>query len=190
MRVLVACEFSGRVRDAFLARGHDAWSCDLDDADFPNPNYERHLKRDVRPLLQSGEWDLIIAHPPCTYLCNSGVRWLGERKGRMACLVAGAEFFLACLNAVCPRVCVENPVMHGYAKALIPQAPAQIIQPYQFGEPESKATCLWLKGLPPLKATNTVAGRKNTIHNAGGGHGKERSRTFVGIAQAMAEQWG
>lgn len=188
MRVLVACEWSNTVRDAFLTRGHDAYSCDLIRAESPNPNYKRHIRGDVTPLLRE-EWDLVIAHPPCTYLCNSGVRWLTEREGRFEYMMDAVAFFNACLGANSPRVCVENPVMHGYAKKYIPEQ-TQVIHPWQFGHPEKKATCLWLKGLPELKPTRIVGAYRNTIHLLGSRGSKERSRTFQGIAEAMAEQWG
>ena len=189
MRVLVACEWSNTVRDAFLGRGHDAYSCDLLPAEHPNPNWRRHIRGDVIPLLQE-PWDLVIAHPPCTYLCNSGVRWVREREGRIDLVTDAAIFFLKCLAANAPQVCVENPTMHHYARQHIPFPPTQIVEPYQFGEPESKRTCLWLVGLPSLFPTEIVTGRKNTIHYLGSNGSKERSRTFAGIARAMAEQWG
>jgi hypothetical protein len=162
MRVLVACERSNTVRDAFLERGHDAYSCDIEIAKFPNPNYKRHIRGDVRPLLKE-PWDLVIAHPPCTYLCNSGVRWLKTELGRINLMELACIFFLDCLSANAPRVCVENPIQHGYAKELIGIAPTQIIQPWQFGHGETKATCLWLKGLPNLKPTNIVSGREPAV---------------------------
>lgn len=177
------------MRDAFLVRGHDAYSCDIQRADHPNPNFRRHIRGDVRPLLKE-PWDLVIAHPPCTYLCNSGVRWLSEREGRWQQMMDGAIFFLECMAANAPKVAVENPIMHKYSKGLIKFEPTQIIQPWWFGHPESKATCLWLRGLPLLTPTDINPNRNNTIHLLGGGHSKERSATFLGIARAMAEQWG
>lgn len=189
MRVLVACEFSGIMREAFLRRGHDAYSCDFRFSAFYRSS--RHVVGDVRPLLRQ-PWDLVIAHPPCTYLCNSGVRWLNERPGRRDKMKKAAAFFMECLNANAPRVCVENPIQHGEAKALIGQAYSQVIQPWQFGHGETKATCLWLKGLPPLVPTDVVEGREQRVFKMGpgGARGMLRSLTFHGIAKAMAEQWG
>lgn len=190
MRVLVACEFSGVVRRAFRARGHEAWSCDLlpsdDRSDF-------HIVGDARDILNDG-WDLLmVAHPPCTRLCNSGVRWLAERN-LWADLRAAAELFSVFWNAPIERVGLENPVMHKHAKALIRnyQEPAQSVQPWQFGHGETKRTCLWLRGLPCLKPTNVVAGREQRVHRMppGPNRWRERSRFFPGIADAMADQWG
>lgn len=196
-RVLVACEFSGTVRDAFLRVGHDAWSCDLLPADPPS---NRHIIADARTLLDDG-WDLlIVAHPPCTRLCNSGVRWLAKPPpGRTLEdmwreLDEGAEVFSDFWNAPVERVCIENPVMHGHAKKRIRNYtdPAQSVQPWQFGHGETKRTCLWLRNLPALKPTNVVDGRQQRVHrmSPGPNRWKERSRFFPGIAAAMAEQWG
>lgn len=198
MRVLVACEFSGTVRDAFLARGHDAWSCDLLPAET---NSNRHIRGDVREVVAWACWDmLIVAHPPCTRLCNSGVRWLhtpppGKTREQMwQELDEGAALFSDCWNAPVERICVENPVMHRHAKARIRNYTGftQSIQPWQFGHGETKRTCLWLKNLPPLKPTNVVGGRENRIHRMPPGENRwrERSRFFKGIAEAMADQWG
>jgi hypothetical protein len=218
LSVLVACEFSGIVRDAFLAAGHDAWSCDLLPAERPS---NRHIRDDVRNVLRQGRWDLLmVAHPPCTRLCNSGVRWLTDpptnlKKGnysqaevtmwklmdrdeRLAFmwrkLDEGAELFSDLWNADVPRICVENPVMHRHAKQRIRnyQEFAQSVQPWQFGHGEVKRTCFWLKGLPPLVPTKIVSGRTSRVHSAtpGPDRWKERSRFYPGIAQAMAEQWG
>lgn len=196
MRVLVACEFSGIVRRAFAHRGHDAWSCDL----LPSEDRSnKHIIGDVRDILDDG-WDLlIVAHPPCTRLCNSGVRWLhAPPPGRSlddmrAELIAGAELFSACWNAPVERIAVENPIMHRHAKALIEnyEPPAQTIQPWQFGHGETKATCLWLRNLPPLTPTNIVPGRTARVHRMPQrpDRWKERARTFPGIAEAMADQW-
>src|SRR5689334_85934 len=137
MRVLVACEWSNTVRDAFLARGHDAYSCDIIRAEHPNPNFRRHIRGDVRPLLRE-KWDLVIAHPPCTYLCNSGVCWLHTREGRFEEMHKAVQFFKECLAANAPMVAVENPIMHKYARAKLLVDPTQIIHPYHFGHPESK----------------------------------------------------
>lgn len=192
MRVLVACECSGRVRNAFLAKGHDAWSCDL--MSGRDPTHGRHIQGDVTPLLAE-RWDLVIAHPPCTFLTNAGVRWLKENPKRWRDMEAGAALFLACLNANAPKVCVENPIMHGHAMRIIGERHAQVIQPWMFGHPETKATCLWLKGLPLLKPTLVVDGRDARIHRmtpmgVKGMRGWLRSITYQGIADAMAEQWG
>lgn len=148
MRVLVACEFSGAVRDAFIALGHDAMSCDLLPTEAPGPHHEG----DVRDVL-GNSWDLMVAHPPCTYLTNSGVRWLHTKPGRWEQMREGAEFFRELLNAPIPRVAVENPIMHGYAREIVGRRADQIIHPWQFGHLESKATGLWLRGLPPLIST-------------------------------------
>ena len=197
MRVLVACEFSGTVRNAFAARGHDAWSCDLLPSDDGS---NRHIRGDAREVLDQG-WDLLmVAHPPCTRLCNSGVRWLSKPPpGRtaedlQAELELGASLFSAFWNAPIERIAIENPVMHRHAKALISnyQPPAQSVQPWQFGHGETKRTCFWLKNLPPLTPTNIVAGRVQRVHRMppGPDRWKERSRFFTGIAEAMADQWG
>jgi hypothetical protein len=196
LRVLVACEYSGVVRRAFLARGCDAWSCDL----LPSEDgSNRHIRGDARDLVHDG-WDLLmVAHPPCTRLCNSGVRWLhtpppGKTAGQMELeLREGAALFSAFWNAPIPRVAVENPVMHGHAKRLIENyaEPAQSIQPWQFGHGETKRTCLWLRNLPPLRPTNVVEGREQRVHRMPPSptRWKERSRFYPGIAAAMAEQW-
>lgn len=189
MRVLIACEFSGIVRRAFASRGHEAWSCDLlpsdDRTDF-------HIVGDARDILNDG-WDLlIVAHPPCTRLCNSGVRWLAERN-LWPELKDAADLFSAFWNAPIERICVENPVMHKHAKALIHNymAPAQSVQPWQFGHGETKRTCLWLRNLPKLTPTNIVDGREARVHrmSPGPNRWRERSRFFPGIASAMADQW-
>ena len=188
MRVLVACEFSGIVREAFLRRGHDAYSCDLRFTAYYRS--ARHITGDVRPLLRQS-WDLVIAHPPCTYLTNSGSPFL-IRPGRIEKVKFGALLFLQCLNANAPRVCVENPIPHRAAKELIGEPYTQVIQPWQFGHGETKATCLWLKGLPPLVPTNVVEGREQRNRNLPPSANRRmlRSLTFHGIARAMAEQWG
>jgi hypothetical protein len=190
MRVLVACEFSGIVRDAFLAAGHDAMSCDLLPTERPGPHYVGS----VIDVISAG-WDLMVAHPPCTYLANSGVRWLYGGKGtirdehRWHQMRSASYFFKRLLDDDIPRIAIENPIMHRHAGI---RKPDQIIQPWQFGHPETKATGLWLKGLPLLVPTNIVDGREPRVHHASPGpdRWKERSRTLTGIAAAMAEQWG
>lgn len=196
MRVLVACEFSGTVRRAFAALGHDAWSCDLLPAEDGS---NRHITGDARDVLNDG-WELMVAHPPCTRLCNSGVRWLSvPPPGRTAEamqdeLREGAALFSAFWNAPIERIAIENPVMHKHAKALIHNysKPAQSVQPWQFGHGETKRTCLWLKNLQPLTPTNIVEGREARVHRMppGPNRWRERSRFFSGIAEAMASQWG
>ncbi len=188
MKVLVACEYSGTVRDAFIAEGHDAMSCDLLPTDAPGPHYQG----DVRDVIHGG-WDLMIAHPPCTYMCNSGVRWFQTDYGRFRKLNEAAALFMDLWDAPIPQVAIENPIMHKYAKERINyMKQSQIIQPWQFGHGETKATCLWLKGLPKLEPTNIVDGRANRIHRMppSPDRWKERSKTFAGIASAMAQQWG
>ena len=189
LRVLIACEYSGRVRDAFIALGHNAVSCDLLPTEVPGP----HMQGDVRPLLRQ-PWDLVIAHPPCTYLCNSGVRWIHTDPTRMQKVGEGAAFFLECLNANAARVAVENPVMHKYAREMIGRGPDFTVQPYQFGDDEKKRTCFWTRGLPPLVPTSDLDGSTaaQSVHKAppGPDRWKERSRTFPGLARALASQWG
>ena len=183
MRVLVACEYSGVVREAFRAKGHDAWSCDLLPAD---DNSDYHIRGDVLEVLGEG-WDLMIAHPPCDHLAVSGARWFKEKRadGRQQ---AAIEFFLLMINAPAPMIAVENPISIMSTKY---RKPDQIIQPWQFGHGETKATSLWLKGLPPLKPTNIVDGREQRIHKLppSDDRWKQRSVTYSGIARAMAEQW-
>lgn len=215
MRVLIACEHTGTVRRAFAAAGHDAWSCDVLPADDGSL---QHLVGDVLFWLRAG-WDLLIAHPPCTRLANSGVRWLHnpprqlpashytlterveyqllDRPGRIAfmwrSLERDAAFFAALWNAPVPHVCIENPIMSGHAKSRIAgyRPPAQSLQPWQFGHGECKRVCLWLRGLPPLVPTRLVTGRAQRVHrmSPGPNRWKERSRFFDGIAAAMAAQW-
>jgi len=195
MKVLIACEYSGVVRDAFRARGHDAISCDLLPTDADGP----HLQCSVFDILHDG-WDMLIAHPPCTYLTNSGVRWLHERPERWQQMSQGAEFFRSLWNAPIPKIAVENPIMHKYARKIIGDKYAQIVQPWMFGHAESKATCLWLKGLPSLIETDNVKEqwRKLPKKEAQRLHmlppspdrWKLRSQTYTGIANAMSAQWG
>ena len=183
MRVLIACEYSGRVRLAFRARGHDAWSCDL----LPAEDGGRHIQGDVLPLLHDG-WELMIAHPPCTHLAVSGARWFAEKRASGEQQEA-IDFFLALARAPIPRIAIENPVC---IMSSVWREPDQVIQPWQFGHGETKATCLWLKGLPPLVPTKIVSGRHPRVHlmPPSEDRWKERSRTYEGVAQAMAEQWG
>jgi hypothetical protein len=191
MKVLVACEYSAIVRDAFRSSGHDAWSCDLL-ATEGNPDY--HVQGDILTLLDNGldEWDLLIAHPPCTYLANSGVRWLHERPDRWKSMIDGACFFRKLLTCKIPLKAIENPVIHKYAKQIIGRGHDQTIQPWQFGHGETKRICLWLDGLKPLTPTNEVDGREARVHRMppGPDRQKERSRFFTGVANAMADQWG
>lgn len=206
MKVLIACETSGTVRNAFLDRGHDAWSCDvLPSDDLTN----RHIQDDALEVLKMESWDmLMVAHPPCTRLCNSGVRWLhkappGKTLAEMwEQLDQGAELFSKLWNADVPRVAIENPVMHKYAKAKIKNFEpfTQSIQPYEFADSIdaedniSKRTCLWLRNLPPLIKTGTLTREtaRHDIHNASPGKDrwKVRSKFHKGIAEAMADQWG
>ena len=181
MRVLVTCEFSGIVRDAFRRQGHDAWSCDI----LPTEQGGPHIEGDVRWILRSG-WDLMIAHPPCTHLAVSGARWFKDKRAEQA---EALEFVLTLLNAPIPRIALENPISIISSRI---RKPDQIIQPWQFGHGETKATCLWLKGLPPLQPTQIVEGREARVHRMppGPDRWKERSRTVPGIAEAMASQWG
>ena len=180
MRVLVACEFSGVVRDAFAAKGHDAWSCDF----LPSESPGNHLRGDVSTYLGGG-WDLMVAHPPCTFLAVSGARWFNARREEQESAVA---FVRQLMDAPIPRIAIENPV--GVLSTKI-RKPDQIIQPWQFGHGETKATCLWLKNLPKLVPTQVVAGRENRIHRMppSPDRGRLRSITYPGIAQAMADQW-
>jgi hypothetical protein len=189
MRVLIACEFSGVVREAFRKRGHDAWSCDLLPSDDNSPfHIQGNVLREI-----SKPWDLMIAHPPCTYLCNSGVSWLTKDKEgqRWKDLYRATEFFITLMRCDVPKIAIENPIMHKYAKIHIGQQ-SQIIHPWQFGHGETKATCLWLKYLPPLKPTKIVEGREQRLHKLppSPDRGKLRSITYQGIAEAMARQWG
>lgn len=204
MKVLVACEYSGRVRDAFIALGHDAMSCDL----LPTESEGPHYQGDVRDVLSDG-WDLMIAHPPCTHLAVSGARWFKEKGA--AVQDEALDFVRLMLNAPVPRIAVENPV--GIISSRI-RKPDQIIQPWQYGHECTKATCLWLKNLPTLQPTQIVGKGIRYVDPRGNPHGSEfvmrakvgysplmllprsterwkiRSRTFEGIARAMAEQWG
>ena len=199
MRILIACEFSGIVRDAFRAKGHDAWSCDL----LPcEADYFYHIQADVLDMLD-GRWDLMIAHPPCTHLCCSGARWFEKKQVKQR---EAIYFFMKLADANIPKICIENPV--GIMSTLW-RKPDQIIQPYYFGDAYQKTTCLWLKNLPCLSHWNednlffkkTHTNKGEFVTYASGkkmprwyaelrGQGKKRSVTFQGIADAMAEQWG
>ncbi len=214
MRVLIACEFSGVVRRAFRERGHDAWSCDLLPAADHSTAFAQHMVGDVRDVLADG-WDLMIAHPPCTYLCNSAVWALHKTPpnptagvlygdARREAMEDAARLFRNLLDAPIPRIAIENPIMHRYARAIIPAKYRQIIHPHQFGNDASKATCLWLKGLPPLRPTRNVPprmvnGKPRWGNQTDSGQNKltpsddrwaKRAETYPGIAAAMAEQWG
>lgn len=182
MRALVACEFSGRVRAALRAVGVDAWSCDILPAEDGDPH---HIQGDVLAQLRGG-WDMMIAHPPCTHLAVSGARWFKEKAREQA---EALEFVEILLSAPIPRIALENPVSIISSRI---RKPDQIIQPWQFGHGETKATCLWLKGLPKLTPSNIVEGRAPVVHRMppGPDRWKARSRTYQGIAEAMAQQWG
>ena len=181
MKVLVACEYSGRVRDAFLSLGHDALSCDLLTTDVVGPHYQG----DISDILNNG-WDLMIAHPPCTHLAVSGARWFKDKQVEQA---EALDFVRLLLDAPIPKIALENPISIISSRI---RKPDQIIQPWWFGHGETKATCLWLKGLPKLVATNVVEGREARVHKMPPSENrwKERSRTYEGVAQAMAQQWG
>ena len=185
MRVLVACEFSGIVRDAFAALGHEAWSCDLLPTERPKG---LHIETSVLDILAEGgePWDLMIAHPPCTHLAVSGARWFKDKRGEQE---AALVFVRELMDAPVLRIALENPVSVISSRI---RKPDQIIQPWQFGHPETKATCLWLKGLPPLTPTSVVSGRVARVHQEPPSpeRWENRSRTLPGIAAAMAAQWG
>lgn len=192
MRVLVACEYSGRVREAFRRRGHDAWSCDLLPTEVPGPHYQC----DLLDVLTAQPWDLVIAHPPCTHLANSGARWF---KGKALEQAQAVAFVKLIAEAPAPKIAIENPV--GVLSSRW-RKPDQIVHPWWFGDEASKATCLWLKGLPLLQPTKIVG--KGRFHTTKSGRrlpawynlppspdrGKLRSATFPGFAEAMADQWG
>lgn len=182
MKVLVGCEFSAVVREAFCARGHDAWSCDIQETEIPG----QHIRCDLRELLGDSSWDLLIAFPPCTFLSNSGAQHNQFRRDKQA---AALEFVRDILYCDIPKKCVENPI--GAISRFI-RDPSQIIQPWMFGHGEVKSTCLWLEGLPLLVPTDIVPGREAKIHRRGESElrARERSRTYSGIAAAMAAQWG
>lgn len=196
MRVLIACEESQEVCKAFRERGHEAFSCDLEDCSGGHPEW--HIKDDVMKWLWG--WDMMIAHPPCTYLANSGVVHLYKEENRWKNLIEGACFFRDLLNTNITKIAIENPIMHHYATRIIGERSTQLIQPYMFGHPERKATCLWLRNLPPLVPTDNVEEEmkllpkreQQRLHYLGPSEdrAKLRSKTFPGIAKAMAEQWG
>ncbi len=180
MNILVACEYSGIVRSAFAALGHNAWSCDLLPTEIPG----QHYQGDVRDLLKE-QWDLMIAHPPCTHLAVSGARYFYRKQAEQA---EALEFVRLLMNAPIEHIAIENPISVISSRI---RKPDQIIQPWQFGHGETKATCLWLKNLPKLQPSNIVEGREQRIHKMPPSpeRWKERSRTFQGIANAMAAQW-
>jgi hypothetical protein len=191
MRVLVACEYSGRVREAFRKLGHDAWSCDLLPADDGSPY---HYQGDMFDIIDQG-WDLMIAHPPCTYLASSGLHWNKRRPERAALTEEALEFIQRILDAPIEKIALENPI--GCISSRI-RKPNQIIQPWWFGEDASKSTCLWLKNLPPLEKTNPLIKKRYANQTASGQNNlppsadrwKIRSTTYQGIADAFASQWG
>ncbi|MGB1303989.1 DNA cytosine methyltransferase [Pseudoalteromonas marina] len=200
MRVLIACEESQTVCKEFRRLGHEAYSCDIEPCSGGRPEW--HYQKDVTSILNQ-QWDLIIAHPPCTFLTNSGVCWLtgkNAKPGRWVDLDEGARFFNMFLNHPCEKVAIENPIMHKYAIERVGRKHDCLVQPYQFGHTERKATCFWLKGLPHLKETNNVKSEmlmlpkreQQKIHYMPPrkGRAKLRSKTFKGIAEAMANQWG
>jgi len=180
MKVLVACEFSGRVRDAFLDKGHDAISCDFLPTEEGGPHYEG----DVRDIIDNG-WDMMIAHPPCTHLAVSGARWFKDKQEEQR---EALDFVRLLLNAPIEKIALENPISIISTRVC---KPTQIIQPWMFGHGETKATCFWLKNLPKLEPTDIVEGRENRVHRMAPSKDrwKNRSRTYTGIARAMAEQW-
>lgn len=197
LKVLVACEFSGTVRDCFIALGHDAISCDLLPTEAPGP----HVQGDCLDLLYKEHWDLVIAHPPCTYLASSGLHWNKKQPERAEKTEKALQFITDIWNAPVEKLCIENPVGCINTRLAFMPKP-QYIQPYDFGEDASKKTGLWLRGLPPLKSTEYIPGRivdgkmrwanqsDKGQSKLGGGSGHERSVTYFGIAAAMAEQWG
>ena len=192
MKVLIACEYSGIVRDAFAAKGHDAWSCDI----LPTESPGNHFQGDVLEHLDKG-WDLMIAHPPCTYLSNAGARFLYPKgklnEDRYKLGLKAKDFFMKLYNAPIDKICVENPIS---SKIFALPKYTQTIQPYEYGHPVKKKTCLWLKNLPKLKPTNIIFKRQSTkvpgnwFNKGGKDRQKNRSKFFTGIANAMADQWG
>jgi len=181
MRVLIACEYSGTVRDAFIANGHDAMSCDLLPTDKNGPHYQGNVFDII-----NDKWDLMIAHPPCTHLAVSGARWFKDKINEQK---EALDFVRKLMECNIPKICIENPISIISSRI---RKPDQIIQPWQYGHGETKATCLWLKGLPKLVPTNIVEGREPKVHllPPSPDRWKIRSKTYDGIAKAMAEQWG
>jgi site-specific DNA-cytosine methylase len=197
MKVLIACEFSGIVREAFRRRGHDVWSCDILPSELPGNHFQARLEDKIG---SGSEWDLIIAHPPCTYLCSSGYHWNSRRPEREQDTERALYFVFMIWARLCKKIAIENPVGILSRPENLGK-PAQYIQPYEYGHPESKRTCLWLKGLPLLKPTNILplpeSGRWDNQTASGQNkltpsptRGLERSRTYQGWAEAMAMQWG
>lgn len=194
MKILIACEFSGTVREAFTKLGHDVTSCDLLPTDIPG----KHYQGDVRDIL-GNEWDMMIAHPPCTYLTNAGVSWLHRQPDRWEKMRQGADFFKMLLDAPIKMKAIENPIMHKYAVEIIGRRQDLVVQPWWFGHPEQKAIALWLEGLPKLVATNIVKeemmalpdNKRQRLHYLppSKDRWKLRSKTFQGLADAMASQW-
>ena len=186
MKVGVLCEFSGTVRDAFIERGHDAVSCDILPTESPGP----HIQKDCLDVDWKG-FDLLICHPPCTYLANSGVSWLNRQAGRWDRMKEAAEFFVRLMMLPVDHIAIENPIMHRYAREIVGRRPEQYVQPWEYGHGETKATGLWLKNLPLLEPTDIVEGREKRILALGPtpDRWKKRSLTYPGIAKAMADQW-
>lgn len=184
MLILVACEKSGTVKKAFQAKGHTVISCDIQQGVGSRTHYQGNVK-DILHF----NYDMIIAHPPCTYLCNSGVQWLWDNQDRWENMIMASHFFYDFFNHPCPKICIENPIPHKYAK--LPKY-TQIIQPYQHAHGESKATCLWLKGLPKLEPRRNMNARIQRVARLSPSptRSDERSKTYYGIARSMAEQWG
>lgn len=197
MKILIDCEFTGTIRREMEAKGHDCWSCDLLPSEDNSP---KHIIGDAIEAAYRQHWDMMIAHPPCTYLTNTGVSWLHKRPERWEQLVDAANFFHKLLNAPIERIAIENPIPHKYALALIGCKYDQLIQPWMFGHMETKATCLWLRGLPKLVPTTNLKAEtmalpakvRGRLHHLppSPDRWKERSRTYSGIAKAMADQWG
>jgi len=189
MKVLIACEESQAVCHAFRELGIEAYSCDIQECSGGHPEW--HIHRDALEESYSGKYDLMIAHPPCTRLCNSGVRWL-EKRNLWNEMKEGAAFFKSLMDSPIKYKAIENPIPHKYALEIIGRKYSQIVQPWQFGHGETKATCLWLENLPLLKPTEIVNGREQRLHKLppSKDRAKLRSKTYPGIAKAMAEQWG
>lgn len=204
MNILIGFEYSGILRDAFIRAGHNAWSCDVIDGEGHYVNH--HIKGDIRNLFKGSGyelkpgfiiwpeyWHMLILHPPCTYLANSGVRWLHTQRGRKDKMKAAAELFLWCMNLPCQKIAIENPVMHKHAVGLIGRKQSFCVQPWQFGDNFKKRTCWWVKGLPELIPTSSLDGTTAVpeCHNMGPSplRGKLRSKTYPGMANAIVSQW-